>query len=122
MTGAVDPCLLSPDFKCTRIFDTWSVSCGIILRKGVQGMNKGKGLPVWAEVGCRSLGLQPRQSFSGAAPVSGEESVEQIGSRAERMGLMDNGSIYLFSETRLEVCTRSLARPPTCPPTHSPLH
>ena len=34
---------------------------------------------------------------------SGEESVEQIGSRAERMGLMDNSSIFLFSATRLEV-------------------
>lgn len=29
--------------------------------------------------------------------------MEQIGSRAERMGLMDNSSIYLYSATRLEV-------------------
>ena len=44
--------------------------------------------------------------------------MEQIGSRADRMGLMDNGSIYIFSETRLEVCTHSPARPPAHPLTH----
>ena len=30
--------------------------------------------------------------------------MEQIGSRAERMGLMGNAGIYLYSATRLEVC------------------
>ncbi len=34
--------------------------------------------------------------------VSGEESVEQIGSRAERMGLAGNQSVYVYSATRLD--------------------
>ena len=34
---------------------------------------------------------------------AGEESVEQIGSRAERMGLMSNANIFLYSATRMEV-------------------
>ncbi len=35
---------------------------------------------------------------------AGEESVEQIGSRAERMGLMANSNIFLYSATRMDVC------------------
>lgn len=35
--------------------------------------------------------------------LAGEESVEQIGSRAERMGLMSNRNIFLYSATRMEV-------------------
>ena len=34
--------------------------------------------------------------------VSGEESVEQIGSRAERMGLAGNQAVYVYSATRLD--------------------
>ncbi len=34
--------------------------------------------------------------------------MEQIGSRAERMGLMANAGIYLYSATRLEVLARHL--------------
>ena len=34
--------------------------------------------------------------------ISGEESVEQIGSRAERMGIAANSSIYVYSATRLD--------------------
>lgn len=34
--------------------------------------------------------------------VSGEESAEQIGSRAERMGLGGNENVYLYSATRLD--------------------
>lgn len=34
--------------------------------------------------------------------VSGEESIQQIGSRAERMGLAGNDNIFLFSATRLQ--------------------
>lgn len=38
-----------------------------------------------------------------ACASAGEESVEQIGSRAERMGLMSNSNIFLYSATRMEV-------------------
>lgn len=51
---------------------------------------------------------------------TGEESVEQIGSRAERMGLMDNSSIYLFSATRLEVPAHPFIHPEHA--AHSPGH
>jgi hypothetical protein len=34
---------------------------------------------------------------------AGEESVEQIGSRAERMGLVSNSNIFLYSATRMDV-------------------
>ena len=34
---------------------------------------------------------------------AGEESVEQIGSRAERMGLLSNSNIFLYSATRMDV-------------------
>lgn len=34
--------------------------------------------------------------------VSGEESVEQIGSRAERMGVAGNAEVYVYSATRLD--------------------
>jgi hypothetical protein len=39
----------------------------------------------------------------------GEESVEQIGSRAERMGLLSNSNIFLYSATRMDVRRRSHA-------------
>ncbi len=41
--------------------------------------------------------------------MTGEESVEQIGSRAERMGLMGNAGIYLYSATRLEASMPAIA-------------
>lgn len=52
------------------------------------------------EDGAEGLG----SSGSGGAVlyVSGEESVEQIGSRAERMGLAGNQAVYVYSATRLD--------------------
>ena len=42
--------------------------------------------------------------------VSGEESVEQIGSRAERMGLGAARGIYLYSATRLDAVLDEVVR------------
>eukprot|EP00887_Chlorella_sp_A99_P001326 scaffold14.g1326.t1 len=42
--------------------------------------------------------------------VSGEESREQIGSRAERMGLADNRHIFLYSATRLDLILDEITR------------
>lgn len=42
--------------------------------------------------------------------VSGEESTEQIGSRAERMGIGNNQDVYLFSATRLEMILEAVLR------------
>ena len=66
--------------------------------------------------------LQPHGFVSRS---TGEESVEQIGSRAERMGLMGNAGIYLYSATRLEVragapaCSPRLASRAVSPFSHS---
>jgi DNA repair protein RadA/Sms len=42
--------------------------------------------------------------------VSGEESVEQIGSRAARMNMDTNDDVYLYSSTRLDVILDEVAR------------
>jgi predicted ATP-dependent serine protease len=42
--------------------------------------------------------------------VSGEESVEQIGSRAERMGVAANADIYVYSATRLDAILDEIIR------------
>jgi len=42
--------------------------------------------------------------------VSGEESSEQIGSRAERMGVGNNPDVYLYSATRLELVLEAVLR------------
>ena len=42
--------------------------------------------------------------------VSGEESSEQIGSRAERMGVGKNPNVYLYSATRLELILEAVLR------------
>lgn len=42
--------------------------------------------------------------------VSGEESTEQIGSRAERMGVGTNSDVYLYSATRLELILEAVLR------------
>lgn len=42
--------------------------------------------------------------------VSGEESSEQIGSRAERMGVGNNPNVYLYSATRLELVLEAVLR------------
>ncbi|OUS43675.1 P-loop containing nucleoside triphosphate hydrolase protein [Ostreococcus tauri] len=56
-------------------------------------------------------GLLAESGGADAGPVlyaSGEESVEQVGGRAERMGL-DSDSIYLYSATRLENVLEAVA-------------
>ena len=42
--------------------------------------------------------------------VSGEESSEQIGSRAERMGIGSNSDVYLYSATRLDLVLGAVLR------------
>lgn len=61
-----------------------------------------------AQAWCHVSGLGCRDHRSklltkSAYQCAGEESVEQIGSRAERMGLMGNSNIFLYSATRMDV-------------------
>lgn len=56
--------------------------------------------------------------------VSGEESVEQIGSRAERMGVAGNTDVFVYSATRLDgildEIIRLQASKPVAPPAGPP--
>jgi len=47
-------------------------------------------------------GIQEEEEGRPVLYISGEESTEQIGSRAERMGVGSNANVYLYSATRLD--------------------
>lgn len=103
--------------ELNRVLGGGVVPGSLVLVGGEPGVGKSTFLLQLSNMMSISSTLSPSTDTSletaGNSPVlyvSGEESSEQIGSRAERLGVGSNSNVYLYSATRLELILEAIVR------------